>query len=133
MRTPFESIIPAIITKLRSDETLSSLVSGIFDDVPQGQPFPFIVIGEMSETPFSTFGRSGRTSSITVNILSQYKGFKEATGIYAQVNQLLDGQELTLGGYALISLRFTTSQFIKDGETRHIPAVYEVITQEDKS
>lgn len=130
MRTPLETIIPAIVAKLRADTTLSSLITGIFDDVPDGQAFPFIAIGGMSEVPFNTFGRYGRRTTITVNVLSQYKGFKEATGIYAQVNSILDGQVLTLSNHRLVSLSFMSNEFLQDDTVRHIPIVYEIITQE---
>lgn len=125
-----EAIIPALVTKLRADSNLMSLVTGIFDDVPQGQTFPFIAFGEISEVPFNTFGRSGRTSTITLNILSQYKGFKEATEIYAAVNEILDGQPLTLENHELVSFQFRQSEFLQDGEIRHIPVMYNIITQE---
>jgi hypothetical protein len=132
MRTPLEYIIPSLVSKLRSDTELSDMVKGIFDDVPSNQEFPFVVIGQMSELPFNTFGRSGRRTTVTVNVLSRYQGFKEATLIYARINEILEGDTISLPNHNLVSLQFVSNQLIQDGDLRHIPIVYELVTQEVK-
>jgi hypothetical protein len=131
MNTLYE-LQPAIIEKLKSDVTLTGMVTGIFDDVPQGTDYPFVKVGESSETPRNTFGRRGRDVSITIDVFSVYEGFKEAFEIYNQIDELLDGQPLTLSNYSLVYLQNDGMQTIlaQDGVTRQIPVRYRAFIQE---
>lgn len=127
-----EQLQPAILAKLKGDATLMGMVTGVFDDVPQGQSFPFIQVGTATETPRNTFGRKGREATITLDIFSRYQGFKEALQIYSRVDELLDGEPLTLQSYQLVFLQNDGMNTIlgPDGITRHIPARYRAFVQE---
>lgn len=127
-----EELQPAIVSKLKSDAALMNIVTGVFDDVPQGQKFPFIQISEGEETPLNTFGRKGRESSITISIFSRYKGFKEALQIYSKVDQLLDGVPLDLPTFQLVYLQNDSMNMIlgPDNKTRQIPVKYRAFVQE---
>lgn len=129
--TSLNDIQQAIYTKLTSDTTLKSMVKGVFDAVPQNQPFPYIVIGEATEVPFNTFGRVGRDSTFTIHIWSQYNGFREALSILEEMNRILDGTTLNLPDLSLVYIVYENAFTLVDGDgaTRHVPARYRVVVQ----
>jgi hypothetical protein len=48
---PALAVQRAIYRTLAEDDELQSLVSGVFDDVPEGTEFPYVVIGEGTLLP----------------------------------------------------------------------------------
>jgi hypothetical protein len=143
MNTSLIAVATALITKFKADTTLKNMLAsytdsagnlkdGIYDGVPNSAKYPYINIGDLIETPFNTFGRSGRRVTITLHVWSQYSGYKEALTIYGRINELVDGQEFTLNGHTFILSRFEQAEPMldADGITRHIPIQYEVISQE---
>ncbi len=127
-----EQLQPAIVAKLKGDATLMGMITGVFDHVPQGQAFPYIQVGEATETPRNTFGRKGREATLTIHIYSQYQGFKEGLQIYSKVDDLLDGEPLQLSTFQLVFLQNDGTNTIigPDGITRQIPVQYRAFVQE---
>lgn len=132
MATSMLEIQTSIFEKLEDSSSLDSLVTGIFDDVPDDQPFPYISISEVSENNFNTFDRDGKESVFTISIWSRYEGFKECYEILEVVNDLLNYQELSVNNYTTVYIRSDGTQVLKDpdGLTRHINVDFRVIVQE---
>lgn len=118
----------SIYGKLTGDAELMNKIKGVFDDVPENQPFPYITIGEMTSGPFRTFSRFGEEITIMLHIWSRYKGFKEASEILADMNRLLADQALEVPGYDVVACFYEFSQTMRDedGITRHIPVRYRI-------
>lgn len=117
---------------LSNDATLKNIVTGIFDYVPSGHPFPFISIGEGTEEMFHTFSRFGRDISLNIHIFSQHEGFKQAQVILDRVVSLLDYNDIEVDDFDVVYLRYANGQRIRepDGITHHINATFEIIMQE---
>lgn len=128
--TSLIDIQTAIFNKLKADNTLMSMIKGVFDDVDEDQGFPYVVIGEATENPFNTFGKNGKESTITIHIWSDYKGFKEALDILKQLNSLLDDANFTMSDHNLVLIQYDNAQTIRDEDLRHVPVTYRVIVQE---
>lgn len=121
----------AIVQRLTGDPELMGMVTGVFDDVPQGQEAPYLVVGEASETAMNTFTRKGRESNLTIHIYSEYAGFKEGLTILQRLNDLLDdGEPLSLETQQLIYLLFDNVQTINGDSFKHIPVTYRAVVQE---
>lgn len=123
----------AMIDALKGNTTLNDKVGGrIYDEVPNTEVFPFIAIGSHTEEIYNTFDRFGREAVITINIWSQYKGYKEALEILELINQTLDYQNISITDNDLVYIRYDDSSTIRepDGRTRQIAARFRVITQE---
>ncbi len=65
----------AIVAALRGSMAIAALLgtraagdTGVYDEVPQGKPFPFIVVGEGTETDASYFGQVAHSVFPEVNI-----------------------------------------------------------------
>jgi hypothetical protein len=125
------SIQKAIYTTLTSDSALMAKITGVFDNVPDNQPYPYITIGEATSSRFRTFSRFGEEVFITLHIWSQYAGFKEANDILNDMNRLLADQNLTTSGWDTISCFYDFSETLRDsdGVTRHIVVRYRILTQ----
>lgn len=121
----------AIYSTLTGDAILVGMITGVFDHVPENQPFPYVTMGEGTEVPFRTFGRNGSETTLTMHIWSQYEGFKEALDILSRMNDLLDDQPLAVAGYSTVLLLFEHADTMldSDGITRHVPVRYRMVVQ----
>lgn len=129
--TSLHNLQTAIYAELTGDEALMSMISGVFDAVPDGQALPYIVIGDATETPWSTFGRSGSDDVLTIHIWSQANGFKGALQVLDQLNALLDGGELEMSGHVHVGTLYEGAETLRDpdGVTRHAVARYRAYVQ----
>jgi hypothetical protein len=93
----------------------------IFDAVPRGSAFPYIVIGDDKESDWSTATEPGTAHALTIHIWSRAAGRRETRLAAEAVIGALNGAELTLDGQALIDLRYLESESTRenDGETVH--------------
>ena len=132
MASALLAIQRAIFAKLSGDTALMALVKGVFDDVPENQAFPYVVIGEATETPSNTFGRKGKDVTCTIHIWSQAKGNTEALTILDRLNDLLDFEPLAVAGYEVIAVEYENAVTLRepDGVTRQVPVRYRVRVKE---
>jgi hypothetical protein len=128
------SVQQAVYGALRGDATVQGLLGSparVFDHVPQGSPFPYLVIGDASATPFDTKTEAGLDQRLSVHTWSRYRGLKQTKDIMAAVHAVLDGQSLAVSGHTLVLLRleFATAIVDDDGLTRHGVQRFRALTQ----
>lgn len=130
--TPLLAIQEAMYAQMTEDEVLMDLLTGVFDEVPEGQAKPYVVIGEALETPRNTHDGFGRESVVTLHIWSVHRGFAEALGIEAQLVALFDHQPLDTDGQHTVSVRYEFSQTLRDPEPglRHIVLRFRISTEQ---
>ena len=114
----------AIFAALASSEDIKDVVDDpprVFDTVPRGAAFPYIVIGDDRTTNLSTATDAASEHRLTVHVWSRASGRKEARVAANAVIAVLDGAELTVPGFALVDLRWLESETSResDGETIH--------------
>jgi hypothetical protein len=126
------AIQTALLEVLTDDETLSSKITGVFDHVPEGQAFPYIVIGEATAVPDNTHSTFGTSATVTLHIWSAYDGFAEALDIKADVDRLVDHQLLPLEGHRTVLCHLQQSVTLRDPDkdVRHVPVRYRIDTTE---
>ncbi len=103
----------AIFQRLSSDSTLSGMVTGVFDQVPENQPYPYVVIGEPNELPFDTKNTFGEEISLVIHVWSKYPGKKEAYNILGACQQAL-AKKLTVDGFRLLKVDRAGKQVFDD-------------------
>ena len=110
-----------IYTALNSDATLSAMITGVYDDVPEGSTYPYVVIGEQTAVNFGSKTLDGLEYTLTVHVWSQYRGRKEAKEIMERIYNILHESNLSVTGANLVNLRqeFETTLVDSDGITRH--------------
>ncbi|HEX4301544.1 MAG TPA: DUF3168 domain-containing protein [Rhizomicrobium sp.] len=114
----------AIFATLAASDAVRDAVGDpprIFDAVPRGSAFPYIVIGDDRESDWSTATEPGSAHALTVHIWSRAAGRRETRLAAEAVVDALNGAELTIDGQALIDLRWLESESNResDGETVH--------------
>jgi len=121
----------AIGAKLTDDATLMALITGVFDfrGIPVDQAFPYITIGEATETEDSTFDTPGYEDTFTLHIWSIQPGTQECQQILANLNRLLNHQPLTLAGMSHVGTWYDLAWTLDDpADTRitHMPVRYRI-------
>ncbi len=121
----------AVYGLLGADAALMRLVSGVFDEVPDGQAYPYLTVGEATEAADNTLDRLGRDLTVTLHIWSRGKGFAEALTILDEVVRVLDGAELVLDEGVAWRCQYEVAHTLRDpdGITRHVPVTFRVGTQ----
>lgn len=111
----------AIFTALNSDSTLGSLVTGVYDCIPDNTAFPYVVIGEETGTNNGTVTLDGLEYTVTIHVWSDYKGSYETKNIMARIYNLLHNQSIAVTGASLVNIRQEFEQIVidSDGVTRH--------------
>ena len=133
-----KNIIPSILTALTGNATLMAKISGVFNEVPKNQDFPYVVIGDsdLGESKFNTFGRRGKDTRIFIHIHSLYRGDKEVLDIADSIDLVLDDQDLTITSNLHVLTSFEGLQILKEDDdsnnfkARHGILEYRVLTQE---
>ena len=110
-----------IFDALDGDSTLQSLVTDVFDFVPENTAFPYVKVGEETAVDNGTKTLQGNEHTLVIHTFSRYRGSKESKVIMSRVYALLHESSLTVSGASLVNLRFEFSDIIKenDGLTTH--------------
>ncbi len=105
---------------LSGDTDLLGLVSGIYDNPYPVVTYPYLVIGALTGTDWSTKTTTGMQSVLTLHAYSQVSK-KEVIMILDRVFDLLQSGALNLTGHELVAMRFDYSgiDLDNDGITYH--------------
>ena len=106
----------AIYQALTSDSALMSMLTGVFDRPPQGTAFPYVTIGEITGSDWSTKTTSGMQQDITLRIWSREGGRAEAANIMTRLHTLLHQAPLNVTGQALVLIRFASSSIALEND-----------------
>jgi hypothetical protein len=128
MATALHPLQAAIYAKLTGHPALMALVSGVFDEVPEPAPYPYVSFGSVTEFPEDAHDRQGLSATVTLHVWSKSPGFAEAYEIFAALDAALDRVPLTVAGFTDVSIKHDQHQALKDPEpgVRHINAQYRV-------
>lgn len=120
----FETVAQTVIFNILSgDAGVSSLVTGVYDSVPETQKFPYIVVGEDDVNEWDTSSTFGADIVCTISIWSRDRGKKETKEIQGKIYEALHTQQdsAIFSGYDVVSIVWqnSTSFLESDGLTRH--------------
>lgn len=104
-----------------TDISGTSITSKVFDDVPEGTAYPYVVIGEETAIPVGAKDTDGHEHTLTFHVWSQYRGRKEIKQIMQQIYTLLHNVAISITGATLVNIRheFERTLLESDGITRH--------------
>lgn len=130
--SPIDEIQTAVYGVLSGDATLGGMVTGVFDEVPEGTAFPYVTLGEDLEQPANSHDRFGRETVLTLHVWTRSRGSIEAKRIASRVIALLDHQPLTIVGHHHVATRYEFSQTLRDPEphVRHVPIRFRIVTEQ---
>jgi len=104
----------AIFKRLEEDIELNAKVTGIFDDVEEGQAFPYVTIGEPTVVPFVTKTTYGEQVAAVLHCWSQYAGKKEAYEILNLMLKAITKAPLHVEGFSLFKSELEQMNVITD-------------------
>jgi hypothetical protein len=100
---------------------LSGASVSVYDDVPEGTSYPYVVIGEETAINAGTKNLDGVEHTLTLHVWSGYRGRREIKEIMQSIYSLLHDTAITVTGASLVMIRqeFATTLEEADGITRH--------------
>jgi len=103
----------------------------VFDHVPQDTPYPYIVVGDDTSTPFDTDDSQGTEATCTIHAWSQYRGRKEAKALNQVIYDTLHRQTLAVNGAHPVECfqEFEQTLVESDGLTRHGISRFRIIIE----
>lgn len=128
MATALRPLQTAIFTNLSASADLMSLVSGVYDEVPEAAAFPYVSFGAFTEVRDDAHNRQGLDVTVVIHVWSRYPGNGEAADVFAAVDAALDRRPLAVSGWTDVSIWHETHEFVKDPDPdiRHVNAQYRV-------
>lgn len=134
--SPLAPIQRSLYQLLSADSVLSDLGVGIHDEVDEDTPYPYIRLGESTQSADNSHDRFGRSITLTLHVWSGQPGPSEALAIEERVVELLDHQALDIEGPSSVkSIRFEFSQQLTDPNPphpRHTPIRFRITTEQPK-
>jgi hypothetical protein len=123
----------AVHDALIADASLNALLGGpkIYDQPPRAAAFPYVTLGEMRISDFSTGSEPGQEHQLTLHAWSRQGGHKEAHLIAGTLLQALDDAPLSLADHRLVNFRFAVADVRResDGRTYHAVIRFRAVTE----
>lgn len=139
-RSPLNPLQAALVARLRGDATLAGLLAkvrgdngvmtttpAVVDRVAEGQPYPYVRLGDHLSTPDNTHTSFGRQVTETIHVWTKARSNGPGQDIASRIASLLDHQPAALSallaasGHRCVTIRLTFDQALDDPdpEIRH--------------
>ena len=124
----------AVYAMLAANTDLQALIGNpprLFDYVPRDSAFPYVVLGDETESDWSTATEGGTEHLFTVHAWSRNAGHREAKQIAEIIRAALHDVPLTLADATLIDLRHLATDFTResDGQTFRASLRFRAVTE----
>jgi hypothetical protein len=147
-RNPATPIQRAIVARLRADTTLIALLApikgvspatpAVVDQPPEGQPKPYVRVGDHLSIPDSDHTSRGREGTETIHVWTQTRSSKPGQDIADAITASLDHQVaelsalLAVDNHKCISIRQEFDQALEDPDPqiRHHIVRFRIQTQQ---
>lgn len=133
-RSPIHPVQTAFYQRMVADAVLGGLVSGVFDEVPEGQAYPYVRLGAHLSIPDNAHGQFGRQITLTLHVWTKARGNAQGQAIADRIIELFDHQPLTVVGHRVVSVRCEFDQALTDPNPelrRHVLRFRTITTQEE--
>ena len=93
----------------------------VYDNVPQKDgritaSWPFVVVGEDTSIAWDTDDSVGAEATITIHSWTRYGGRAAAKSLMSTIYDLVHRAELTLDGYAAVTIDFEYSEVLEEAD-----------------
>lgn len=110
----------ALHATLIADAAVLASLGGprIYDDVPRGEPAPYVSLGLTTERDWSTGSEAGSEHVVTLHVWSDAAGRRQAAEIVCALRSAVHDAALAVSGHRLVNLRheFSETRREADGE-----------------
>jgi hypothetical protein len=123
----------AVHDALTNNPALVATLGGakIYDEPPREAAFPYVTLGEMRISDFSSGSPPGLEHQLTLHAWSRQGGQREAHVIAGALLHALDDAPLALSGHRLVNFRFAVADVRReaDGRTYHALVRFRAVTE----
>jgi Protein of unknown function (DUF3168) len=105
LKTSLWEVQKALFNRLSNDTALSQKITGVFDEVEEGQAFPYVTLGEPTVNPFETKTSYGEDIPWVLHCWSQYSGKKECYEILNLMLQAITKEPFVIEGFSLLRVK----------------------------
>jgi hypothetical protein len=124
----------AIYAALAASTDLQALIGDpprLFDYVPRDSAFPYVVLGDGSESEWSTSTENGTEHAVQIDVWSRSTGHRESKQIAEAVRDALNNASLTVSDTTLIDIRHLATAFARqtDGQTTRATLRFRAVTE----
>lgn len=114
----------AIVTKLKASSDLQALISNpirLFQDVPPGPTFPYVVLGPSQRLPDLAECIDGAEIFSDLHVFSRGAGYEQAKRIGATLIDVLHYATLSLGEHRCLLIELSDERYFVDPDnlTKH--------------
>lgn len=123
----------AIYSALTGDTLLMAKVTGVFDQTPQGQSGPYVVIGDGESREWDTDNSTGIDADVMIHVWDDgHRGRKTVKVIQGDIRRILHRSELTVAGAHVVLCVWQFSDTFLDpaGLTWHGVQRFNVLLEE---
>lgn len=116
----------AVRNALLSHSSISGIVSGVYDAVPDKTDYPFISISMVDESDWSSVARNGMRVEFKLNVYTRHNGTKQCLELAEYIYAALHHESLSLDVDELVSMRFmeSSTRILDDGRTEFMQLDY---------
>lgn len=104
----------AVRSKIESDGPLSAAIEDVWDEAPEGAPFPYLTLGPFTSIPDYTHSEFGAETYVDIHVWSTYSGNAELGPIVAHIIRVFDHQTLSIVGHTLTAMRWDQTVQVPD-------------------
>lgn len=123
----------ALYAAVTGSASLAALIGPprVYDDVPQGTPFPYLTLGQSTLRDWSTGTDDAEEHILTLHVWSRAGGRKVMHEVMDALRATLHDQPLALSGHRLVNIRHEISEARRDpdGETYHGIVRFRAVTE----
>jgi Protein of unknown function (DUF3168) len=124
----------AIYAALAASPDLQSLIGDpprLYDYVPRDSAFPYVVLGDGSESDWSTATEDGTEHVLQIDVWSRTTGHREAKQIAGVIRATLNDAPLSVSDAALIDIRYVAAALARqpDGQTTRAALRFRAVTE----
>jgi hypothetical protein len=120
----------AIHAHLAADASLMAQVGGVYDAVPQGATYPYVVLDEQGMRSWNTTTTQGAEITLALHVFSREAGRKQLLLVLERLYALLHEAALSVSGQSFTHVHLTSQEveLTDDAVTFHGMQQYRITT-----
>lgn len=133
MLWPLQQAIHAALT---GDATLMAKITGVHDDAPQNDAFPYVIIGDGEAREWDTDTEQGFEVEAVIHVWDRgHRGRRQVRAIQADIARILHREDLAIDGAALVGCTCESTETFRDadGLTNHGTQRFRILIEEQQT
>lgn len=115
----FHQVQEAVFAALATDEALKTVLTGLYDEAPEGARYPYLTMGDTSASANGLKDRAGAQISFSVALWSNEPGQMQVKELMEQADRVLHRGGFSVPGYELVRLDLDSAsvnrQWVEEG------------------